>query len=90
MRTLKWDLWFEPDIETIIEVAQISILDLPPNLFSKEAIFSIASVVGKPLTIDMATKNQTRPSCAILKLELDLVAKLPQRIRINEEKDITG
>lgn len=56
----------------------------------KEVIFSIASVVGKPLTVDMATKNQTRPSCARVKLEVDLTAKLPKRVKINEEDDITG
>ncbi|KAH0675433.1 hypothetical protein KY290_024486 [Solanum tuberosum] len=38
----------------------------------------------------MATKNQTRPSCARVKIEVDLIAKLPQRVRINDEDDITG
>lgn len=59
MRTLKWDPWFEPDIETTIGVAWISMFDLPPIFFAKEAIFSIASALGKPLTVDMATRNQT-------------------------------
>ncbi|KAH0707208.1 hypothetical protein KY285_011769 [Solanum tuberosum] len=36
MRTLRWDLWFELDIETTIEVAWISFPDLPPNFFAKE------------------------------------------------------
>lgn len=49
MRTLKWDPWFEPDVETTIGVAWISFPDLPPNFFAKEAIFSIAAAVGKPL-----------------------------------------
>uniref|UniRef100_A0A0V0IDF8 Putative ovule protein n=1 Tax=Solanum chacoense TaxID=4108 RepID=A0A0V0IDF8_SOLCH len=90
MRTLKWDTWFEPEVETTIGVAWISFPDLPPNFFAKEAIFSIASAVGKPLTVDMATKNQTRPSCARVKIEVDLTARLPQRVKINEEDDITG
>ncbi|KAG5601145.1 hypothetical protein H5410_032515 [Solanum commersonii] len=90
VRTLKWDPWFEPDVETTIGVTWISFPDLPPNFFAKEAIFSIASAVGKPLTVDMATKNQTRPSCARIKIEVDLTAKLPQRIQINEEDDNTG
>ncbi|KAH0664938.1 hypothetical protein KY285_026144 [Solanum tuberosum] len=38
----------------------------------------------------MATRNQTRPSCAKVKIEVDLTAKLPQRVRITEENDITG
>ncbi|KAG5568645.1 hypothetical protein H5410_064340 [Solanum commersonii] len=90
MRTLKWDPWFEPDVETTIGVAWISFPDLPPNFFAKEAIFSIASAVGRPLTVDMATKNQTRPSCARVKVEVDLTAKLPQRVKINVEDDVTG
>lgn len=90
MRTLKWDSWFEPDVENTICIAWISFPDLPPNFFAKEAIFSIASAVGKPLTVDMATKNQTRPSCAKVKIEVDLTANLPQRVRINEEDDNTG
>lgn len=47
--------------------------DLPPNFFAKEAIFFIASVVGKPLTVDIETRNQIRPSCARVKVEVDLV-----------------
>ncbi|KAK4717545.1 hypothetical protein R3W88_015883 [Solanum pinnatisectum] len=65
-------------------------IDLPLNFFAKEAIFSIAITVGKPLTVDIAIKNQTRPSYASVKIEVDLMAKLPQRIRINEEDDNTG
>uniref|UniRef100_A0A0V0HA32 Putative ovule protein n=1 Tax=Solanum chacoense TaxID=4108 RepID=A0A0V0HA32_SOLCH len=90
MRTLRWDLWFELDVETTIGVAWISFPDLPPNFFAKEAIFSIASAVGKPLTVDMATRNQTRPSCARVKIEVDLTTKLSQRVKINEEDDNTG
>lgn len=90
MRTLKWDPWFEPDIESTIGVAWISMPDLPPNFFARDAIFSIASAVGKPLTVDMATKNQTRSSCARVKVEVDLVVKLPQWIPMNEENDSTG
>lgn len=38
----------------------------------------------------MATKNQTRPSCARVEVEVDLVAKLPHRVKINEEDDVVG
>ncbi|KAF3626733.1 hypothetical protein FXO38_29094 [Capsicum annuum] len=31
-----------------------------------------------------------RPSCARVKVEVDLIAKLPQRVNINEENEITG
>lgn len=51
--------------------------DLPPIFVAKEAIFSIASENGKPVTVDMATKNQTRPSYAKVKVKVDLVEKIP-------------
>ncbi|XP_055831104.1 uncharacterized protein LOC129900203 [Solanum dulcamara] len=38
----------------------------------------------------MTTRNQTRPNCAKVKIEVDLIAKLPQKIRITEEDDVTG
>lgn len=38
----------------------------------------------------MATKNQTRPSCAEVKSEADLIVKLPERVNINEEVDVIG
>lgn len=64
--------------------------DLPLNVFAKKALFSIASVVGKSLTVEMATKNQTRPSCTRVKVEVYLVANLPKKVRINKEDDVTG
>lgn len=90
MRTLKWDPWFEADVETTIGIAWISFPDLPPNFFAKEAIFSIASAIGKSFSMDLATMNQTRPSCARVKVEIDMTADLHQRIRINEEDNTTG
>uniref|UniRef100_M1B5Y0 Uncharacterized protein n=1 Tax=Solanum tuberosum TaxID=4113 RepID=M1B5Y0_SOLTU len=53
---------------------------LPPNFFGKETVFSLAAIVGKPLQVDMATKNQTRPSCARVKVEVDLLKEFPKRI----------
>lgn len=43
----------------------------------------MATAVGKPLVIDKATNNQTRPSCARVKVEVDLLKELPKRIQIN-------
>ncbi|KAK4726324.1 hypothetical protein R3W88_031241 [Solanum pinnatisectum] len=68
MRTWKWDSMFNPEEETSTTIAWISFPSLPPNFFGKEAVFSLAAVVGKPLQVDMATKNQTRPSCARVKV----------------------
>lgn len=52
--------------------------------------FFIAIAEGKPLTVDMATRNQTRPSCAKIKIEVDLTDTLQQRMRIMKEDDVTG
>lgn len=62
----------------------------PLNFFAKKAFFPITSEIGKPLTVDMETKNQTRPSCARIKVQGELVDNLLQRVRINEEDDVTG
>ncbi|XP_059284937.1 uncharacterized protein LOC132038265 [Lycium ferocissimum] len=87
MRPLIWDPWFNPKEETSRAVAWISFPELPPNFFAKEAVFSMATSVGKPLTVDLATANKTRPSCAKVKVEVDLLATLPKRINIAEEDE---
>ncbi|KAK4706405.1 hypothetical protein R3W88_034035 [Solanum pinnatisectum] len=90
MRTLKWDPLFDPDEETTIVIAWISFPSLPPNLFGKETVFSLAAAVGKPLQVDMATWNKTRPSCARVKLEVDLLREFPKRINIGVRNKNTG
>ncbi|KAK4732458.1 hypothetical protein R3W88_025446 [Solanum pinnatisectum] len=82
MRTLKWDPLFNPEEETTIAIAWISFPSLPPNFFGKEAIFSLAVVVGKPLQVEMATINKTRPSCARVKVEVDLLGEFSKRINV--------
>ncbi|WMV20831.1 hypothetical protein MTR67_014216 [Solanum verrucosum] len=77
---------FDPEEETTTAIAWISFPGLPPNFFVKEAIFSLAAAVGKPLQVDMATKNQTRPSCARVKVEVDLLGEFPKRINIGVRK----
>ncbi|KAG5576250.1 hypothetical protein H5410_056384 [Solanum commersonii] len=46
--------------------------------------------VGKPLVIDKATNSQTGPSCARVKVEVDLLKELPKRIQINCIEEKTG
>uniref|UniRef100_A0A0V0ITN9 Putative ovule protein n=1 Tax=Solanum chacoense TaxID=4108 RepID=A0A0V0ITN9_SOLCH len=86
MRTLKWDPMFDSEEETSIAIAWISFPSLPPNFFGKEAIFSLAAAVGKPLQLDMATLNKTRPSCARVKVEVDLMGEFPTRINVGMRK----
>ncbi|WMV07384.1 hypothetical protein MTR67_000769 [Solanum verrucosum] len=82
MRTLKWDPLFNPEEETSTAIAWISFPSLPPNFFGKETVFSLAAAVGKPLQVNMVTKNHTRPSCARVKVEVDLLKEFPKRINI--------
>ncbi|KAH0639783.1 hypothetical protein KY285_036369 [Solanum tuberosum] len=71
---------------TSTAIAGISFPSLPPNFFVKEAVFSLATAVGKPLQVDLATKNQTRPSCAKVKVEVDLLREFPKRINVGMRK----
>ena len=60
----------------------ISLPNLSPDLFVKKSLLSIASVVGKPIVIDKATQIKSRPSTARVKIILDLMEELPNRIRL--------
>ncbi|KAK4706968.1 hypothetical protein R3W88_033478 [Solanum pinnatisectum] len=88
MRTLKWDPCFDPEEETTTAIAWISLPSLPPNFFGKETIFSIATTVGKPVQVDLATSNKTRPSCARVKVEVDLMGDFPKRVNVGIKKRI--
>lgn len=70
-------------------MAWISFPGLLPTFFVKECLFSIASAVGKPLHLDMATINKTRPSCARVKILVDLLADLPKKVRMDIEDEAT-
>ncbi|XP_059288076.1 uncharacterized protein LOC132041382 [Lycium ferocissimum] len=50
----------------------------------------MAQAVGTPLVIDKATENRTRPSCARVKVEVDLMKELPKRIHISCVDEDTG
>ncbi|KAG5617032.1 hypothetical protein H5410_016856 [Solanum commersonii] len=70
---------FNPEEETTTSIAWIFFPSLPPNFFGHGTIFSLAVVVGKPLQVDMATRNRTRPNCARVKVE----AYKEIRMRVN-------
>ncbi|KAH0640411.1 hypothetical protein KY285_036997 [Solanum tuberosum] len=86
MRTFKWDPLFDPEEETTTAIAWISLPTLPPNFFGKETIFSLAAAVGKPLQVDLATSNKTRPSCARVKVEVNLLGEFPKRVNVGIKK----
>ncbi|KAH0665012.1 hypothetical protein KY285_026218 [Solanum tuberosum] len=78
MRPLIYDTKFKPDEETTQAMAWISFPHLLPTFYGKEALFSLASAVGKPVQLDSATINKTRPSCVRVKVQVDLLAELPE------------
>ncbi|KAG5604764.1 hypothetical protein H5410_026256 [Solanum commersonii] len=49
-----------------------------------------AEVDCKPLQLDMATINKTRPSCARIKVMVDLLADLPHSMIMDIENEETG
>ncbi|XP_060183215.1 uncharacterized protein LOC132613185 [Lycium barbarum] len=88
MRPLLYDTRFKIDEETTMAMAWISFPNLLPTIFVKNSLFSLASAVGKPLHLDMATINKTRPNCATVKVIVDLAANLPKvvNMKITDEK----
>ncbi|KAK4343232.1 hypothetical protein RND71_036326 [Anisodus tanguticus] len=82
MRTFKWEPWFSAEEETSIAHTWISFPGLAPNFYNETHLFSFAAAAGKPLAIDVATKNKTRPSCARVKVEIDLLKEHPTKFQI--------
>lgn len=82
MRPLIYDVKFKVEVETTQAMTWISFPDQKPTYFVKEALFSLATVVGKPLHLDMATINKTRPSCARVKVQVDLLCDFPKHVEM--------
>lgn len=52
----------------------------------KESLFNLAQAIEKSLHIDIATKNQSKPSCAKVKVEVDLLQDFPKRMNVGIKK----
>ncbi|KAM3221779.1 hypothetical protein P3L10_021049 [Capsicum annuum] len=89
MRPLIHDTKFRMEEETTQAMAWISFPNLTPTFFVKESLFSLVSAVGKPIPLDMATINKTRPSCAKVKVQVDLLASFPEFVEIGIVNSIT-
>ncbi|KAK4343226.1 hypothetical protein RND71_036320 [Anisodus tanguticus] len=92
MRTFKWDISFNPAEESRFAYGWISFPGLPPHYYGESTLFSLAAAVGSPIAIDSATLNKTRPSCARVKVEFDLLKNHPQHvvIQVGEGDGITS
>lgn len=82
MKTLIDDTNFKRGEETTQAMAWITFPNLLPTFFGKESIFSLATAIGKPIHLDMATINKTRPSCVRVKVQVDLAVELPDFVEI--------
>ncbi|KAH0778526.1 hypothetical protein KY290_004953 [Solanum tuberosum] len=89
-RVFPWTIGFNQKEETSRAFVWISFPNLPPKLFAKQSLLSIASAAAKPIAIDKATQDKSRPSTARFKVELDLLANLPHRMRIQYVNQKTG
>ncbi|KAL0406373.1 UNVERIFIED_CONTAM: hypothetical protein Slati_3951200 [Sesamum latifolium] len=88
MRVFKWSPKFNPHIESPIAPVWIKFPELPCHLFEKNALFGIASLIGKPLRMDEPTADLSRPSMARVCVELDLTASRTPAIFL-EVDDLT-
>lgn len=82
MRPLIYEEKFIVTEETTQAMAWISFPDLWPTFFGKESLFSLATTIGKPIHLDNATINKTRPSCARVKVQVDLLGELPNLVEL--------
>ncbi|KAL0297837.1 UNVERIFIED_CONTAM: hypothetical protein Scaly_3081700 [Sesamum calycinum] len=64
MRVFKWTPDFNPQIESPIAPVWIRLPALPVHLFEKNALFTIATKIGKPLRMDEPTADLSRPDLA--------------------------
>ncbi|KAG5581391.1 hypothetical protein H5410_052018 [Solanum commersonii] len=85
-----WTPWFNPKEETSIALAWISFSSLSTQMFAREALFSLASAVGTPLQVDKVTTGKSRPSVARVKVEVNLLSSLSDRVRIFSKDEKNG
>ncbi|KAL0294068.1 UNVERIFIED_CONTAM: hypothetical protein Sradi_6904100 [Sesamum radiatum] len=72
MREFKWSPNFDPQIESPIAPVWVQLSGLPVHLFEKNALFTFAAKIGKPLRMDEPTADMARPDLARVCMEIDL------------------
>ncbi|EOY25452.1 Uncharacterized protein TCM_016760 [Theobroma cacao] len=94
MRVFKWAPDFEAEKESAMVPVWISFPNLKAHLYEKSALLLIAKTVGKPLYVDEATANGSRPSVARVCVEYDCrkqpVEEIWIVIRNRETGAVTG
>lgn len=85
MKIIKWtqfSLSHEPPFTPV----WVPLPHLPIHLFQKGPLLFLASLIGRPLKVDAATQNLSRPSVARIFVEVDLLKDLPNRLWIGQEE----
>ncbi|KAH0669905.1 hypothetical protein KY285_024047 [Solanum tuberosum] len=82
MSPLIYDAKLKVDSETTQVIAWIYFPEHNPTYFVKETLFSLAIVVRKPQHLDLVTINKTRPSCARVKVQVDLISIFPKFVEM--------
>ncbi|XP_052295304.1 uncharacterized protein LOC127901763 [Citrus sinensis] len=86
MRVFKWSTTFHSSEESPIVPVWVSLPFLPVHYMRcKEALYSIAAAIGKPLRIDHATAAVSRPTVARVLIEYDISRPLLKRLWIGEK-----
>ncbi|KAL9412593.1 hypothetical protein AB3S75_041270 [Citrus x aurantiifolia] len=86
MRVFKWSTTFHSSEESPIVPVWVSLPFLPVHYMKcKEALYSIAATIGKPLRIDHATAAVSRPTVARVLIEYDISRPLLKRLWIGEK-----
>ncbi|KAL0331676.1 UNVERIFIED_CONTAM: hypothetical protein Sangu_1713100 [Sesamum angustifolium] len=81
MRVFKWTPDFDPQIESPIA----PFVALPVHLFEKNALFTIATKIGKPLRMDEPTADLSRPDLARVCVEIDVTSPKVQAVHLQIE-----
>ncbi|KAL0287582.1 UNVERIFIED_CONTAM: hypothetical protein Sradi_7121300 [Sesamum radiatum] len=73
---------FDPHTESPIAPVWIKLPGLPIHLFEKNALFTLAAKIGKPLRMDEPTADLSRPNLARVCVEIDLTAPKVQAVHL--------
>ncbi|KAL0297843.1 UNVERIFIED_CONTAM: hypothetical protein Sangu_3176700 [Sesamum angustifolium] len=76
MRVFKWTLTFNPQEEAPIVSVWVHLPELPILFFDREALFSIARLLGTPLQTDVSTAILVCLSVARVSIEINLLEPL--------------
>ncbi|KAL0287588.1 UNVERIFIED_CONTAM: hypothetical protein Sangu_2685800 [Sesamum angustifolium] len=80
MRVFKWTPTFNPREESPIVPVWVRLPELPIQFFDREALFSIARLLGTPLRTDVSTTTLVRPSVARVCVEINSLEPLKTEI----------